>query len=282
MTVYDHVKSHVISHVLHNTVSPESRYEDAALSTYSSRLSFFLSTMADPDFDPLTPTQDDTHANLQRLRYILKTESWILTTELAIHKQRPVFSFNYHESIHDLLDPLLTGKITPELHCVLEKMEYNGWDRGCVQAVVNDLRYSEPQTFTIRLHSSGAATLLEKQEFIEQNTDVDDLEVERLMLLATRPNLCTDPSPEVARYWSAVDWRRKMWRSSPNHDRPPPQITPVPPANVPRIEQHQTQRFDALNSAHQEWASVVEAHRANIVDSRKQKPMPTARPVQRR
>jgi hypothetical protein len=40
----------------------------------------------------------------------------------------------------------------------------------------------------------------------------EPLEAEREVLMVQRPAICTDPSPDVARFQSIMDFRKKMWQ----------------------------------------------------------------------
>ena len=272
MTSYAHVKSGVISRILHNEMASDSPYEDAVLASYSSRLAFLLSKMTGPEFDPLTPAPDAPDNDLQALRYVFKPDSWILTTAKAMDRQRPVFSFGYDASVDDLIEPLVTGAITPSLHRLLEKMRYDGWDRGFVKAIVDDLRYETPHTSVTRLRIGDSASLLEQREFMAANSGDNEIEVERLMLLKSHPDLCTDPSPEVARYWSAVDWRAKMWTPAPPRSLPPvPQIEHPPPSDVPRFEHTGTQVLQISEAAQMDWFNLIQKRKEVVEAARKAK-----------
>jgi hypothetical protein len=79
------------------------------------------------------------------------------------------------------------------------------------------------------------------QYLCENASPEEALEGEARMVLARRPLICTDPSPDVARVQSILDFRKKMWL--PRKERT--KLGNVAPKQVPQKTptQRESRRF---------------------------------------
>jgi hypothetical protein len=121
-------------------------------------------------------------------------------------------------------------------------MKFTGWDCGSLIAKIIDYRHSAPRTCRMHLSVGNAVRRFESarvSEFMEK----DELLIERRLLEISKPEICIDPSPSVARFYSVIDWRQKMWLGQACRLPEIPPVTEVrhPSPNIsfesrPRVE----------------------------------------------
>jgi hypothetical protein len=118
---------------------------------------------------------------------------------------------------------------------LIEKMKFTEWERGEVVAHVLDCRYAQAREFHLRLALGGEALRFLCHRAFGGDGGRPALEFERRALLMLHPDICTDPSPAVARMASLIDWRQRMWaprgkRQTREAVKP---VQPHPPAVQP-------------------------------------------------
>jgi hypothetical protein len=197
--------------------------------------------MPDDRFDPLTP-DTELYADHQQAIYVtFWPASFTLSLFPSAGKRQPSFVLPYDKSLFEILDSLESGFVTPSLLCLVQKMNFNEWDRGEILVHITDCRFSEHRNFHHRLSIGSEVLDYEIQRLLNNAPIKQQLEFERQALLLLHPEICVDRSPSVAKFQSLIDWRQKMWmprgarllHESPQ--TPPP--TPTPTPVLPRAHQ---------------------------------------------
>ena len=119
-----------------------------------------------------------------------------------------VILLNYKSNIIPIIESLETGKINVELYSLIRRM-LEFWGDGHVLCKITDFRFQKEITyFQVLSISQEINNLVLSKAKIRTNPEF--LEVERQILLIQHEEICTDPSPNVARSQSIMDWRKKL------------------------------------------------------------------------
>jgi hypothetical protein len=194
---------------------------------YRSRLSFFLGSRPDARFDPLTPPPtlfDDIPVGFS---VYFRSGSF----EFVNSDRTRTIGYVYSATSIPLIEALESGFANCGLLVVLRRhLHCENWEDGYILCQIVDCRFSScleyrkilriapdvisaPMTEKVRAFPSGRPDLPdpESRGLVDDTRWVRGFEIERQMLLAARPIVCVDPSPDVARVQSVSDWRRKQW-----------------------------------------------------------------------
>jgi hypothetical protein len=175
----------------------------ALVKSYNSRLGFYLAALYEPRFDPLTPPPDlfpDPPA--------LVFEFFDATFSVGPPDAEPNFVFRYQPPMFPVLESLELGTIDRDFDALLNRLKCKCTD-GLLICKAIDHRIVPGDEHRTALEI-GADIV---RRFVEQRPPSDPLESESQLLLWRRPVVCTDPSPDVARAQSVIDFRKKMWIS---------------------------------------------------------------------
>jgi hypothetical protein len=178
---------------------------------FNSGLVFFLARHIDVRFDLLTPP-----AQLFQdfpLGFCANFHTNLLQLTSADDGCKEA-TFPYGQICQPIIDSLETGVVSADLTGLLHKrlaIDSSAWDDGHILCAIADFRIDPPAEFRRMLHVSNDVV-----SYCEtKNTNVSPaqaLEGEREILKILRPVVCLDPSPDVARVQSIIDWRAKLWR----------------------------------------------------------------------
>ncbi|KAK8833941.1 hypothetical protein M9Y10_019056 [Tritrichomonas musculus] len=189
-----------------------SKYEKMLLNNYKNRMGVYISCLFDPQFDIFTPPRkgflNDYDVNLffefyePQFKIISKVKNGISAIDLA-----------YELNILPVLECLETGVVSKELFSLLEKMKYSNWDDGVIIAKCTDFRLQPKKEFLIKL-TAGPELIWHLSNIMFKPENIrEKLEFEKQALLLQNPKLCSDPSQDIARIYSDIDWRKKIWRN---------------------------------------------------------------------
>jgi hypothetical protein len=131
-----------------------------------------------------------------------------------------------------IMQSLQSGSVSVALFHLLEQLAANTYRDGGLILAIRDCRYPEPTETRIRLRPSA-----ELLRFLIQRAQPGEalaLEQERIAVRMANPVVCTDPSPDVARVASALDFREKVWQARVSKPPPPP-IEIEKPNTVPTV-----------------------------------------------
>ncbi|EAY11952.1 hypothetical protein TVAG_399580 [Trichomonas vaginalis G3] len=140
-------------------------------------------------------------------------------------------AYEYNENLKPILDCLETEQISLPFYAIMFNLECNPISSGTILCNITDYR-TDPQIEKISL-------LTISQELINTYTSGSEYppETEQDLYLSIYPEICTDPSPDVARVMSTIDSRQKMWvrEQIPNQ---PPDFLPQHKLEAKPIEKH--------------------------------------------
>jgi hypothetical protein len=133
-------------------------------------------------------------------------------------------AFPYAKASIALLRSLECGTVSGELHTVLGRLDVI-YIEGAMIVKVTDYRFSPERNAFFRLKAANDAFLRAVGEVRAPPGGL--LAAEASFLRLTRPAVCTDPSPNVARVMSALTFRRKLggnmemdWRPEKEEEQP--------------------------------------------------------------
>jgi PHD/YefM family antitoxin component YafN of YafNO toxin-antitoxin module len=193
-----------IESILSRDVPPVTSLTPLIVDNYNAHLSFYVTMIRDPRFDVLTPP-----INLfakQRPGVIFEFYDEVFVT---IYPDGASVSQVYTPHFLPVLGSLETGIMTRDCAILLKKTMNCYFSNGCVICKCVDHRITPTREITTKLEI-GADVL---QYFCEGHSQDEVLEGEKRCIEMRRPIICTDPSPDVARVQSALDFRKKMWRT---------------------------------------------------------------------
>jgi hypothetical protein len=177
---------------------------------FNSGLVVFLATHVDARFDLLTPPDMLFHDF--PLGFCANFHNSVLQLTSADDDKKATFP--YGQICHPIIDSLETGVVSADLVGLLRKrlaVDPSAWEDGHILCAIADFRVDPPGEFLRMLHvSNDAVAYCEKKH--RSASAAQALEGEREILKMLRPVVCLDPSPDVARVQSIVDWRTKLWR----------------------------------------------------------------------
>jgi hypothetical protein len=123
---------------------------------------------------------------------------------------RPIF-FEYARAVIPLIESLETGVVSRELVIVLRKnlqLDSATWEEGRILALIKDFR-SKPPAESRRLLQVADDVIA---YCVTHRRQPPLLEAEKQIINLVHPVICVDPSPDVARVQSVIDWRNKLWK----------------------------------------------------------------------
>jgi hypothetical protein len=161
-----------------------------------------VTAIRDPRFDCLTPPIG--LFKQKELKVILQFYDRSLAVVDGTGRTK---SLSYGRYSLPLLEALETGVMSWDCVACLKKTIDCKFSEGCVLCKCVDNRFSPAREFTTKLEIGA-----EVVAYFSRNPGLESaLEGERHMCRLRRPIVCTDPSPNVARVQSALDFRKKMW-----------------------------------------------------------------------
>jgi hypothetical protein len=182
---------------------------------------FYYLALQNPRFDPLTqpPGLLDGEITAFTIRFFPQN-----FTVSAASLASPV-TFPYAPNVAYVFQCLETGILSPEFVTLIRGWGPVPFNHGMLFCECEDHRHSPPRFFRLRM-TIGPELVQNACEGV----DGDPLEAEAQMLLLVRPSICIDPSPEVARVQSFIDFRKKLWcnsapRLTAEHSVPTPPIS---------------------------------------------------------
>ncbi|EAX90099.1 hypothetical protein TVAG_349770 [Trichomonas vaginalis G3] len=175
-------------------------YKNLDVQPYIDRLTFFLESLPDNDFKSfniLTPNFDTYQ---ERASIIIKFWPEYFSIEDKTDKR---IEFEYKQHICPILQDLEKCKIGKMFYTLLSNFKLEFINGKIITSII-DFRNTPEQYFFAELSISS--------DFIRSDfKNTDYLTSEKIFIDLTNKNICTDPSPDVSRYNSILDWREKMW-----------------------------------------------------------------------
>lgn len=205
-TITDRLRESSIDLVLHQEPLPASSSARSLLQSLKLGLGYYITQLKDDRFEMLTPPQT-LYQDLPAAFFIEFYEATFLVLNGDYSKS---VSFEYERAVLPLVEPLETGVLTGALFAVLEKLQVGGYCDGALLCQVTDFRYDPARVFRMRLAVGSDVIQFHCRRMHKLTADQQE-SVEAQALAAAAPCLCTDPSPNVARAFSAMDHRAKMW-----------------------------------------------------------------------
>lgn len=118
-----------------------------------------------------------------------------------------------------------------ELYTVMQNIGCALLHRGKIACSVADYRL-DPPIERIQILTASTEIMMDTLAAVNgQTSDEALIKAESEALLASHPVICTDPSPDLARAESVMDWRSKVWRLK-GREKPVLKQEPPKPAKV--------------------------------------------------
>ena len=210
-TILNQLKISSLQKILFSQEKSQTKYEKCLIDDYKNHMGFYISALNDPQFDVFTPSKTLFENCNINLYFDFYKDSFEIKSQ--IDQQVALVSLGYDDNIIPVLESISTGYVTLSLLKLIEKMKIKNWDNGIMIAKWTDYRLTPPKTFIQKLEI-GPDIIEYQGNLLHRNESVDNIEklkFEKQAILLENPDICTDPSPDVARINSVVDWRKKMW-----------------------------------------------------------------------
>jgi hypothetical protein len=230
-TLVDQFRSSDLSSLLTDDVHPFRPISNHITLAYTNRLGFYVANLSDPRFDPLTPPRDILDG-LQPSIYLELFDREFLVSSAG---RSPHHRFCYDLNAAFILESLETGVLLPMFADFISKI--GGacqYECGFLVCECLDRRYRREIKYRIRLDISPPII----SDAIRSQSSEDPLQGpllnEQTVLSICRPIICTDPSPDVARAQTVLDFRTKMWQPRERSFRPEAPVLGRPAKTGPR------------------------------------------------
>jgi hypothetical protein len=161
-----------------------------------------MTVIHDPRFDPLSPPP-----NLFPEPPAVVFEFSDDSVTLIYADGKSSFAESYAPDFFTVFECLETGVMTRACALLLHKRLRCQFEEGCVFCKCIDRRVTPTRETSAKLEVGPEVVAYVCQDV----SDGDALHVEASALKLHRPVICTDPSPDVARVQSLIDFRKKMW-----------------------------------------------------------------------
>lgn len=218
--IYEQMQEQMIQTLISQEPRPTNIIDYTYMQDFNKRLGYFIANENDERFDKLTPPPD-LYENLRVAFNVSLLDKNFIIFRSDVKKSKDFdFNFSYEKSYIPLIESLESGVIGRELMAILWKLKVNAWEDGRLLCQIVDYRFEEPITyFRILNLSYSAISCLDSLSSSKVQSQQQKIENEKQILLRLYPQICTDPSPDVARAKSYLDWRQKMWRNRDRIDR---------------------------------------------------------------
>jgi hypothetical protein len=188
--------------ILLRDVRPFTPLTHLIIDGFNSRLSLYATAIRDPRFDALTPPES--LFKRQPIGVIFQFYDQVFAT---LYPNGDVIAQEYSPHFFPVIESLETGVMTRDCAFLLKKTVRCPFRSGCVLCKCVDHRFTPFREVIVKLEVGGEVV----QYFLKGSSTEELLESEAGIVKLRRPIICTDPSPEVARIQSALDFRKKMW-----------------------------------------------------------------------
>ena len=202
--VIDRLRSESVESIVSQEFRPADNVELSIKLDYNARLQFYLANLNDPSFDVLTPPP----GLFEDYPVGLEVQFCNEFMQFAAVGRPEKVQYSYDRRVFPLIASLESGLVDGELLSVIHgHLKIKEWENGCILCKITDFRFPEPVEFKRMLRLSDSVVL---SAVDPESAHV--LESEREAIHVMHPSVCVDPSPDVARVQSVIDWREKMWR----------------------------------------------------------------------
>lgn len=194
-------------------------WQKSLLSTYRTHLSFQFANKTDSNFDILTPPKSLYKDLRPGIEFSFFDNRFIIYNPDLKAKS---YSFHYNQHVLPVIIPLETKLMSIELENLIKSLECNRIEHGQILAQVNDYRINQIYFIPIR-NLNLAYTYQDTQKKSNSgdknpvsqitNSDSSLFSFNLTNLLLQNSEICIDPSPNVSRFHSCLDWHEKMWLS---------------------------------------------------------------------
>jgi hypothetical protein len=212
-SIVDRFRSQELKAILLRETYYMSPLTPALVDGCNARLGFYIAAVHSPRFDILTPPPE-VFARSPNVIFEFFGDTFLI---------RPVDSeapnvFRYQPHMFVVLECLETRVVGREFAKFLGRLKCS-YESGFVIVKVIDHRPAAPVEHNIALEIGPEVV----RHFVEKDMKKDDrmddrrdriieaLQREVHVIQWRRPVICTDPSPDVARVQSVIDFRKKMW-----------------------------------------------------------------------
>lgn len=225
--IYDKLHEKEMESILQHSVKENNIFEQRMIEYIMSQITFSTNSFDDKQFNVLTLTKEAFSKITPHICFELGAEYFTIYNPV----NKKSLSFEYNENLKPILECLETEEMTLAFYSVMLNLDCKPMIDGLVLCNIIDFRF-EQQIERTCLFKCGHEIL---ENFITTTDNPD--EIEQQTLLTLNPDICTDPSPDVARVMSIIDNRSKMWIK----DHPPnkePDFIPPPKQETKVVEKH--------------------------------------------
>lgn len=211
-SVYDQMYEQTKLTLFFQDPRPTNFISRSYMQDFNERLAYFTGNQNDDRFYPISPPPNLFQNLTVGFEVLFLDKSFVISCPGS--KQ---FNYPYEDIFLPLFESLESGIINAELELFLEKRKIKNWENGKILCLITDNRFPNPISYKRLLSISYRAIYCSAKFGLSSkmpNSQQRRLEVEQKIGVLSHPTICTDPSPNVARAQSILDWRSKMWHSN--------------------------------------------------------------------
>ncbi|EAX94179.1 hypothetical protein TVAG_315850 [Trichomonas vaginalis G3] len=196
--LYKKVHQESLNLVLQNIATGD--FSDQHLQPYMTRLSYFTESLSNPKFNKLTP-DFEIYSDKTSVEFKFWNDYFTISSKNSHENEIP---FCYNNNLYPILEDIENGVISKMLFKILRYFKLEFLD-GKVLVAIIDYRSNIEQRHYAELS-------ITPEYFKELTKEYPPIIQDKIFTDLTSKEICNDPSPNVARYSSIVDWREKMWK----------------------------------------------------------------------
>lgn len=179
----------------------DKNFHDASLQPYLYRLPYFEKFLTDRNFSKLTPDFENFSDNAT-LEIEFLQDCFRVSSKLGSNSQNETYKYEHY--LFPILEDIENGSISKMLAAILIRYKI-GYTNGKIFTKITDYRI---QPETVHYYELEVT----KDFLLSALPDIHALDSEKSFNELSCPQICTDPSVDVARFNSMVDWKEKMWK----------------------------------------------------------------------
>ena len=197
-----------LTNLIKKNLKGETDFEIELINEYSRSIGFLCAVLKDKKFNILTPP----NSLFQKSGMIsFKIEFYGDAFIIKDHTNTRTRSFEYSDKTFEMLESIQKGRLSIEIINILTSLTVKQWLDGKVIISVEDYRLNPMKEYLLVLEIDAS---IFKNFVNSQNLEQEHQRaLERKLILMKNPVICTDPSTDVSRVKSLLDYNRKMWCS---------------------------------------------------------------------
>ena len=151
--------------------------------------------------------------NFNDIKFGLKLELYDDCFTL-INNTKKLLTLPYNMSSYEIINSFSRGIISLALLTILLQNDFSDFDNGKILCCVNDKRLPEIDRHVVILEIDNLTIYSYIRKCKETENFDHEVDLEQKLYVKSYPNLVLDPSLDVSRSYSLIDFNKKQWMSN--------------------------------------------------------------------